>query len=43
MNVLMYSRLIDDQDFSVNIMYTDEEKGKKMLEAWQTSRFANRQ
>jgi hypothetical protein len=43
MNVLMYSRLFDNKDFSVNIMYTDEEKGKKMREAWLTSRFSNRQ
>jgi hypothetical protein len=42
MNVLMYSRLFDDKDFSVNIMYTDEEKGKQMKEAWLASRFSSR-
>lgn len=40
MNVLMYSRLFDDREFSVNIMYTSEDKGEKMKAAWLASKFA---
>jgi hypothetical protein len=36
---LMYSRLFDKKEFSVNIMYVDEEKGKVMIDAWKTSKF----
>lgn len=35
----MYSRLFGDKDFSVNIMYADEEPGEKMTTAWLTSVF----
>jgi hypothetical protein len=42
MNVLMYSRLFGDKDFAVNIMYTDEEKGQQMKDAWLSSRFSSR-
>lgn len=35
----MYSRLIGDKDFSVNIMYADEEPGEKMTTAWRSSVF----
>jgi len=41
MNLLMYSRLFDDQEFTVNIMYVDKQKGKKMLKSWQNSKFEN--
>ncbi len=39
MNLLMYCRLFDKQELSVNIMYVDKEKGKKMLHAWRSSTF----
>ena len=37
----MYSRLFGDRDFSVNIMYADEEPGEKMMSAWLSSTFAS--
>lgn len=39
MNVLMYSRLFDKKEFTVNIMYVDNKKGQLMLEAWKKSKF----
>lgn len=39
MHSLMYSRLFGTREFSVNIMYVDEEQGKKMLSAWENSSF----
>ena len=39
LNVLMYSRLFDKKEFSVNIMYVDNNKGKQMLESWRKSKF----
>ncbi|MCF6142484.1 hypothetical protein L1S34_14405 [Flavobacterium sp. K77] len=39
LNVLMYSRLFDKKEFSVNIMYVDNKKGQLMLEAWKKSKF----
>ena len=36
---LMYSRLFDTKEFSVNIVYEDEIQGRKMLEAWASSIF----
>ena len=38
-NVLMFRRLFDNRDFTVNIMYTDEKKGELMLKAWRASKF----
>ena len=38
-NVLMYSRLFDKKEFTVNIMYVDNKKGQLMLEAWKKSKF----
>lgn len=35
----MYSRLFGKREFSANIMYTDQDKGKAMLEAWRASSF----
>jgi hypothetical protein len=40
MNVLMFSRLVDKKEFSVNIMYVDKAKGELMLMAWKNSKFA---
>lgn len=37
----MYSRLFGDKDFSVNIMYADEEPGEKMTTAWLNSVFGS--
>lgn len=39
MHSLMYSRLFDKKEFSVNIMYVDDEQGKKMVKAWTNSTF----
>lgn len=35
----MFSHLFDDQEIAVNIMYSDAELGKKMMEAWKNSKF----
>ena len=40
MNMIMYSRLFDKKELSVNIIYVDEKKGKLMLEAWRNSTFS---
>ena len=42
MNVLMYSRLFDTREFSVNIMYIDSVKGHSMLKSWENSRFSKK-
>ena len=39
LNVSMYSRLFKNKEFSVNIMYVDDKKGQKMLQAWKASTF----
>ena len=39
MHIFMFSRLFDDREFTVNLMYIDEEQGEKMMEAWQKSTF----
>ena len=39
LNVLMFSRLFDKKEFSVNIMYVDNNKGQQMLESWRKSKF----
>ncbi len=39
MHILMYSRLFDNKEFTVNIMYVDQEQGNKMLKAWLDSKF----
>lgn len=39
MNILMFSRLFDKREFSVNIMYVDKSKGQQMLESWRKSKF----
>ncbi|NHM01638.1 hypothetical protein [Flavobacterium difficile] len=39
--ILMFSRLFDKKELTVNIMFIDEEKGNLMLESWKKSRFQN--
>ncbi|WP_424963806.1 hypothetical protein [Ekhidna sp.] len=39
LNTLMYSRLFDEKEFSVNIMYMDEELGERMIQSWESSTF----
>ena len=39
LNVIMFSRLFDKKEFSVNIMYVDNKKGKQMLNSWKNSKF----
>jgi hypothetical protein len=39
LNLLMFSRLFDKKEFSVNIMYVDNNKGQQMLESWRKSKF----
>ena len=36
---LVYNRLFDDKDFSVSIMYIEEEAGKMIIDAWRNSEF----
>lgn len=42
LTILSYSRLFDNKDFSVNIMYTDKEKGKLMIDSWKNSKFGSK-
>jgi hypothetical protein len=35
----MYSRLFNKLEFTVSIMYLDEEKGAAMLKSWRGSKF----
>jgi hypothetical protein len=39
LHILMYSRLFDKKEFTVNIMYVDPAKGKALLDAWKGSTF----
>lgn len=39
MNAFLFTRLFDKKEFSVNIMYVDNEKGELMLDAWKKSKF----
>jgi len=39
LNVIMYSRLFDKKEFTVNIMYVDNKKGEQMLDSWKNSKF----
>ena len=39
MNMLMFSRLFGDKEFTVNIMYMDQLKGEQMLDSWKKSKF----
>ncbi len=40
LNALMFSRLFDKKEFSINLIYVNEEKGEQMLDAWKNSKFA---
>jgi len=39
LNVMMFSRLFDKKELSVNIMYVDKKKGELMLNYWTKSKF----
>lgn len=39
LNVLMFSRLFEKREFSVNMMFVDQIKGEKMLDSWKKSKF----
>lgn len=39
LNVLMYSRLFDKKEFTVNILFVDKSKGELMIKAWKDSKF----
>jgi hypothetical protein len=39
LNMLMFNRLFDKKEFTVNIMYLDKARGQQMLTAWKSSRF----
>lgn len=39
LNLLIFSRLFDKREFTVNIMYVDKLKGQKMIDSWRQSRF----
>ncbi len=39
LKVFSYSRLFDDKDLTVNIIYSDENKGKLLLDAFRNSKF----
>jgi hypothetical protein len=41
LNLIMYSRLFEKKEFTVNIMYVDKQKGNQMLESWMNSKFTN--
>ena len=40
LNAIMFSRLFGKKEFTVNIMYVDDKKGRQMLNAWTSSRFS---
>lgn len=40
LHLLMYSRLFDEKEFSVNIMFVDKAKGAEMLDSWKKSKFS---
>ncbi|MCY1486177.1 hypothetical protein D3C87_297340 [compost metagenome] len=39
MTLLMFSRLFEKKELTVNIMYIDTSKGEKMLASWRNSKF----
>ena len=39
LNILIFSRLFDKKEFSVNILFVDKLKGEKMLDSWMKSKF----
>jgi hypothetical protein len=40
LNLIMFSRLFDKREFSVNVMFVDEKKGQLMLDSWRKSKFS---
>jgi len=36
---IMFSRLFDKKEFTVNIMFVDPKRGKEMINSWQNSKF----
>lgn len=42
LHTIMYSRLFEKQEFTVNIVYADEEKGTEMMAAWRNSVFSGK-
>lgn len=42
LNLLMFTRLFDKKEFTVNIMYVDKLKGEKMLDSWRKSKFSKK-
>ena len=42
LNFFMFTRLFDDKQLSVNIMYVDKAKGELMLNAWRKSKFEHK-
>lgn len=42
LNILMFSRLFDKKELSVNIMYTDKTKGELILKSWKNSKFGHK-
>jgi hypothetical protein len=41
MDFLMYSRLFENREFTVNIMTVDKEKQRVLLQAWRNSKFGS--
>ena len=39
LDIIMYSKLFDKKEFTVNIMFTDPKCGKEMIDAWKNSKF----
>lgn len=39
LNLLMFSRLFDKRELTINIMYVDNLKGQEMLDSWRESTF----
>lgn len=39
LNILMFSRLFNKREFTVNISFMDKAKGAQMLQAWKESKF----
>lgn len=39
LDIIMYNRLFDKKEFTVNIMFMDPKRGKEMIDAWKNSKF----
>jgi hypothetical protein len=42
LHTIMYNRLFGKWEFTLNIVYMDEEKGDEMIAAWRNSVFAGK-